>query len=164
MLNLSKKINNGVSRSENSASRIRIWGNKELYTDFGLKDISAEEIGEGLSIDTYQRNSRIRFLDLNLMNDENISFENEKLILCFDNDIEIETTSGCDFIPAIDSIKQESIYDNVIELILKSKELRIETHLGTYAIYDISFFNELPPKNGTEWAEKLEKMKKEQNK
>lgn len=158
MLNLSKKINNGVFRSENSASRVKIWGNKELYTDFGLKDVSAGEVGEGLSIDTYQRNSRIRFLDLNLMNDEKICFENEKIILCFDNDIEIETTSGCDFIPAIDSIKQKDIYDDVIKLILKSKELRIETHLGTYAIYDISFFDEKPPINGEEARAKLEKI------
>lgn len=157
-LNLSKKINEKNKKFENGGSRMKYIGYEELYTDFNKID-RKEDINKGVAINTYQNDIRLNIYDLNLIN-SNIDFKNKEIVFCFDKKNKIKTKSCFDLYPSINSKKQKE-FNEILDFLIKSSHLKVETHVGTYVTYDISCFLEQPPKNGKEIRNKIKRLPKE---
>jgi hypothetical protein len=134
-------------------------GYEELYTDFNYMK-KEDNLCRGMAINTYKDYMRLNIYNLNLMNNNEINFEGEEISFCFDYKKTIKTYGCFNEYPSINSKKQKE-FNDILDLLISSSHLKVETYLGTYVIYDISCFNEYPAKNWEEIEEKMERLPKE---
>lgn len=128
---------------EYNVDTIKAFDYTELKTDFD-KIYNEDKLSKGLSINKYKNQDKIeiKFKDLNLMNGNNdgYNFKNEKSKIYFDGIYLLDFKSSSEMFPEIDSKITPEIYSRVIEGMLASDEIKVETLKGNYVVYNVSDF------------------------